>query len=229
MLNIQKGNMYGFVTHTWNTVKGECLHNCKYCYMKRFKQNPIRFDEKELKTNLGENNFIFVGSSCDMFSENIPDEWINETIKHCEKYNNQYLFQSKNVNSMLKWVFPKNTILATTIETDNNELILKYSNAPEIYKNRINIKDIVFQKRMITIEPIMKFHSAKSFFELIKYINPFQVNIGADSKNSNLPEPTKDEVNELISELKKTNIKLFLKDNLKRLTATSHNNGYEAR
>ena len=26
MLNEQKGNMYGFVTHTWNPIKGKCFH-----------------------------------------------------------------------------------------------------------------------------------------------------------------------------------------------------------
>jgi hypothetical protein len=66
-LNTSKGNMYDFVTHTWNTVKGECYHDCSYCYMKRWgKLKPARFDQKELKTDLGSNNFIFVGSSCDM-------------------------------------------------------------------------------------------------------------------------------------------------------------------
>ena len=40
MLNKQKGNMYGFVTHTWNTVKGRCKYDCRYCYMKRFPQKP---------------------------------------------------------------------------------------------------------------------------------------------------------------------------------------------
>lgn len=71
-LNTSKGNMYEFITHTWNTIKGECYHDCSYCYMKRFgKLNKVRFDAKELKTDLGTGNFIFVGSSCDMFAENI--------------------------------------------------------------------------------------------------------------------------------------------------------------
>ena len=66
MLNESKGNMYSFVNKTWNVIKGKCPHDCKYCYMKRFPQKDVRLDKKELKTDLGENNFIFVGSSCDM-------------------------------------------------------------------------------------------------------------------------------------------------------------------
>ena len=101
-LNKSKGNMYEFVTHTWNTVKGACPHDCSYCYMKgiakRFckPQLPIHFDEKELKTNLGEGNFIFVGSSNDLFAKNIPAEWVLKTFDYCDKFNNRYFFQSKN-------------------------------------------------------------------------------------------------------------------------------------
>ena len=57
-LNKSTGNMYEFITHTWNTIKGECPHGCSYCYMKRWgKQQPVHFDEKELKTDLGIGNF----------------------------------------------------------------------------------------------------------------------------------------------------------------------------
>ena len=42
----KNGNMYQFVTHTWNTIKGECPHGCPYCYMKRWgKQKPVRDPE----------------------------------------------------------------------------------------------------------------------------------------------------------------------------------------
>ena len=59
--HVKKGsNMYQFCNATWNVVKGKCEHDCCYCYMKRFPQKDLWFDEKELKTNLGEGNFIFV-------------------------------------------------------------------------------------------------------------------------------------------------------------------------
>lgn len=29
-LNKSTGNMYKFITHTWNTIKGECPHGCSY-------------------------------------------------------------------------------------------------------------------------------------------------------------------------------------------------------
>jgi len=98
-LNKASGNMYeGWITHTWNTIKGRCPHNCSYCYVKRWgKQSELHFDEKELKTNLGKGNSIFVGSSCDMFADDIDPGWVIDTLNHCKKYKrNTYVFQTKN-------------------------------------------------------------------------------------------------------------------------------------
>lgn len=75
MLNPRQGNMYEFVSHTWNVIKGRCCHNCTYCYMKKWKQSSLHFDSKELLTDLGSNNFIFVGFGTDMFANNINPIW----------------------------------------------------------------------------------------------------------------------------------------------------------
>lgn len=69
--------MYPFVTHTWNAIKGICFHDCPYCYMKKFDGLlPVRIDPKELKVNLGNGNFIFVGSGTDAWAFDIPSDWI---------------------------------------------------------------------------------------------------------------------------------------------------------
>ena len=52
--------MYEWVTHTWNAIKGICPHDCAYCYMKRFPLKEPRLDEKEMLTDLGHDNFIFI-------------------------------------------------------------------------------------------------------------------------------------------------------------------------
>jgi hypothetical protein len=70
-------------------------------------------------------------------------------------------------------------------------------------------------KRHITIEPIMDF-DLHQFIYLIEHINPEQVNIGADSGNNHLPEPPKEKVLELITELEKFT-KVHLKPNLNRI------------
>lgn len=74
--------MYEFVTHTWNPIKGKCYHDCSYCYMKKINPDaqPVRLVENELQGDFGINKFIFVGSSTDMFAQNVKDEWIKEVL-----------------------------------------------------------------------------------------------------------------------------------------------------
>ncbi len=222
-LNTQKGDMYGFVTHTWNAIKGKCLHDCVYCYMKRFPQKELRFDEKELKTQLSkgdERNHIFVGSSTDMFAENVPSEWIIKVLEHCNEYPlNTYLFQSKNPIRFKEFVsyFPPNKIIGTTIETNHNMC----DSAPEPFqrsKDMFELRDIIASSKMVTLEPLYDF----DLFELVAFVkmcNPDFVNIGADSntvKNYRLFEPSSEQVNDLIKELKKFT-KVNLKSNLSRI------------
>jgi DNA repair photolyase len=202
-LNISKGNMYSWVTHTWNTIKGECPHGCTYCYMKRWgKQKPVRFDESELKTDLGNGNTIFVGSSCDMFTEYMPERWIEETLIHCSKFNNTYLFQSKNPKRFHYFnEFPEKSLFCTTIETNRwYKDIMK--DAPPPVQRMMNMNMLKNQFHCyVTIEPIMDFDLS----DMVRYIrecNPVQVNIGADSGNNNLPEPSKEKLLDLIAALK---------------------------
>ena len=59
VLNKSTGNMYAFVSHTYNPLKGECEHSCLYCFMKRkLLLPPLRLELKELKMNLGKGNSL---------------------------------------------------------------------------------------------------------------------------------------------------------------------------
>jgi DNA repair photolyase len=217
-LNKSTGNMYEFITHTWNTIKGECPHNCSYCYMHRWgKQKSVRFDEKELKTDLGTDNFIFVGSSCDMFAEKIPYQWIHETMEYLQGYfGNSYLFQSKNPSRIKDYYLPNNSVICTTIET--NRIYKSIMNSCPLPEERsegmVSISDVGLNT-FCTIEPIMDF-DLKELAYLIGSFSPQQVNIGADTGRNNLPEPPKEKILELISELEKFTI-VHQKSNLKRL------------
>ena len=184
VMNKSHGNMYGFVTHTWNAIKGKCPHNCSYCYMKRFPQKELRFDEKELKTDLGEGNFIFVGSSTDMFAEDVKEEWIIKTLEHCKKYlKNTYLFQSKNPKRFLNFKidnFPNDFVLGITLETNReNDL----GNAPSRRDRQDYFFDIDLRiRKMITIEPIMDF----DVYLLVKEIAQIKPEFVFNSFSSNL-------------------------------------------
>lgn len=227
MLNKQKGNMYPWVTHTWNPIKGKCKHNCKYCYMKRFPQPEIHLDKKELETNLGQDNTIFIGSSCDMFADNIPNEWLYQILGHCEDYlDNTYLFQTKNplrfqyINPYdgLNVHWSKRVIIGTTIETNRSyDVGWEYhvSNAPEPIERFEWLEKTQAYHKMISIEPIMDF-DLNIIINWLKRIKPKFISIGADSKNHDLPEPDKEKTLCLIEELKKfTEVKI--KDNLNRI------------
>ena len=220
-LNESKGNMYSWVTHTWNTIKGECPHNCSYCYMKKWgKQKPLRLDEKEFQTDLGVNNVIFVGSSCDLFAKNIPDGWIYDTIGHTTDFPNIYLFQSKNPERMLRYgaVMNDTDRVCTTIET-NRWFPEIMGNTPKPEERSRYFSKFRFN-RYVTIEPIMDF-DLKEIVELIKLCNPVQVNIGADSGGHKLPEPDGDKVLELIYELNKFT-QIDQKRNLNRIFSHPH-------
>jgi hypothetical protein len=30
------GNMYSWITHTWNAIRGKCGFNCSYCFVGRW-------------------------------------------------------------------------------------------------------------------------------------------------------------------------------------------------
>ena len=218
MLNKSKGNMYSFINYTWNVIKGSCFHDCVYCYMKRWgNQKPVRFDEKELKTDLGKDNFIFVGSSCDMFADNIPDEWIKKTLKHMEQFDNKYLLQTKNPDRILNFidacVISDKCVVCTTLESDMfyPDIMGK---SPHPMQRSIAMQEISeCVETYVTIEPLMDFN-LEHFVTMIKRCKPKQVNIGMNTSHIKLPEPPKEKVLQLIAELEKFTI-VHKKNNLK--------------
>lgn len=220
--------MYEFVTHTWNPIKGLCEYQCVYCYMigmyKRFKQDTtLRLDESTLYLNLGEKNFIFVGSSTDMWSPSVNSDWIVMTLDRCLAFKkNKYLFQSKSPKRFLDFIQhplmanKESLVFATTLET--NEDVSSYSKADSIEERvdaMIKLKCLGYDV-MVTIEPVVRFNLGK-LAAMLSLIKPFQVNIGCNSNKSiKLDEPTKNELIGLINELK-TFTHVHLKSNAERI------------
>jgi hypothetical protein len=151
-----------------------------------------------------------------MFAGDVPREWICKVLeKTFTAPENRYLFQSKNPERFGDFlVTAANYCFTTTLETNRwydcmgNREVLK----TPLYRA---IAISVFEKPMVTIEPILNFDLAE-FLGMIKMCHPFQVNIGADSGNNHLPEPPKEKVLELIAELEKFT-KVVIKKNLGRL------------
>lgn len=223
-LNKQRGNMYPWITHTYNPIRG-CLHGCIYCYVKsipNYNSKP-RLVEKELTINLSKDNTIFIGSASDMFGDWIPDDWIKKVLKHTHRFYNTYLFQTKNprrFKDFYNW-FPYKTILGTTIETNRD---YKLSKAPlfderVIWMQKMSMGTYIFNGRsfdtMVSIEPIVQF-DLKEMVTGISAIRPKFVSIGADSKDHGLLEPSCGEVWELLRILRKFT-EVRIKNNLRRL------------
>lgn len=223
-LNLSKGDMYKFVNYTWNPIKGKCLHDCSYCYMKQINPNanPPRLAEYELNTDLGCGRSIFIGSSTDMFAEDIPSEWIARVLDYCYQNRNMllpnaYLLQSKNPKRFLEFInhpIMERVVFCTTIETNRfyPEIMNK---APRIDERVEAMEEIARLGRptMVTAEPLMQFDH-EEMVSFIRRCSPKLVNIGRNScRRIVLPKPTQEEVQQLIAELK--SLKSFTKVNVK--------------
>jgi len=186
--------------------------------MKRFTWNKeLYFRPKALTENLGKNNFIFVGSSCDMWADAVPSEWIGNTLTHCNLYsNNKYLFQTKNPERMRNYIneIPHGSLLGITYESNRQYDVSK---APLIEWRVWNACLLRGQfDIMISMEPILDFNAELVISDMLN-IRPKFISIGADSKGHHLPEPTPEKIRALIVALKYCKIEVIKKDNLKRL------------
>lgn len=213
MVTKSNGNMYPD-KDTWNPLAGDCYHNCIYCYRNNWKKRSRNCDRKysgEIRlwensfNSLGEGNEIFVCSMTDLFANNVPSIYIDKIIRYCRNYSNTYLFQTKNPRRFSEFIdiFPQNTILGTTIESNRYDENL--SRAPSTRERaqwmanlKLNLNDKY--KFMVSIEPVIKFDLDK-LVTMIRDVLPDYISIGADSKSNGLEEPTKDELKKLIKKL----------------------------
>ena len=228
-MNKNKGNMYAFVTHTSNPIRGLCPHECDYCYMKNIfrhyhSDETLRLDEYELKVNYGKNKFIFLGTSTDMFADVVPIEWILQVYDKCLQHSdNKYLFQSKNPGRFLEPQLINHPLMqlkdkiyfATTIESNRDYPISKAQCMTERADAMAQLQVMGFMV-MVTIEPIMDFDH-DSLVEMLRKIKPFQVNIGCNTNREvKLQEPTRGQIVTLVQELR-TFTKVELKSNSSRI------------
>jgi DNA repair photolyase len=205
------GHMYEFINDTWNPIKGECPHKCAYCYMKaKGKQGTLRIDNSEFLKRLGKGNYIFIGSSTDVFADIIPSYWITAILNFCNYYNdpekpNTFLLQSKNPKRFLEFTnhpLMKHVKFCTTIETNRFYPDIM-NNAPRIEEREEAMERIAEQgfSTMVTAEPLMDF-DIEDMISIIKRCNPEQVNIGKESiRKVPLPEPSPEKVRDLIASL----------------------------
>ncbi len=213
--------MYHDSVKQWNVFVG-CKWDCLYCeksfkrQMKRQKQNCIEcynyephFHPKRLDQDLPDtegDQFIWACSSGDItFAKK---EWINQVLEKIREHPDKvFLFQTKDPACLSKYDFPNNVLLSITLETNRDEGYREISKAPLPSKRYQDFLKLKFHNKIVTIEPIQPFDMEK-FADWIKKLSPKRVYIGYDSKNCNLPEPSLEKTEELVSILTKfTNVK----------------------
>jgi DNA repair photolyase len=230
-LNKSKGNMYDWITHTHAHLGGECPHQCTYCYVDnpRFGrpakyQGPLRMIEKEFDVKYGAGKTIFIENCNDLFASKVPVGFITAILQHIQKWpDNTYVFQTKNPQKMFDvetfWKspysigFPEKRILGCTIET--NRLYPAISRAPHP-EERMKFMTKITGRKFLTIEPVLDF-DIDILASWIDRIRPEFLNLGADSKNHGLPEPTVEKIMAFTEKLKEYGIELREKHNLARL------------
>ena len=174
-----------------------------WLYLLLYEKNVFSFEYAQIECS----NFIFVGSSIDMWAEDIPSHWIKMVLDYCDRSANKYLFQSKNPSRILDFITHPvfhHSVVCTTIETNRfyPEIM---RNSPEI-EERVRAMEKIVDLGIdtyVTAEPLMQFDLDK-MIEYIKRCKPLQVNIGRNTNRKvQLPEPTANEVKVLITELEK--------------------------
>lgn len=219
----ENGNMYEWAK-PWNPLGGECPHKCGYCStqslmrypgVKAKYSGPLKLYDEVLRKCPATDKTIFVVGQNDLFAKEVPSEWILKVLQGCKAWENVYLFQSKNPERFIEFRdhFPPETILCTTIESNRKYDVMGPTPHP---RSRSLMMSLIrgFTKQ-VTIEPVIDF-DLEEMVALIKRVNPVSVNIGADSKGHNLPEPSREKLLALIDELKKFTV-IDQKRNLTRL------------
>lgn len=228
-LTKSKGNMYSWCSHTHSHLAGECPHRCSYCYVqamaRRFPdrllraKGELRLIEEEFAVRYGSGKTIFVEHMNDLFAEAVPTEWIHRILGHCVSWpSNVYVFQTKDPERLLGFLgrLPSQVLIGTTIES-NRWMKDFMGNAPiPMCRASAMIKIPSYRDTFVTIEPIIDF-DLDVMLDWMEGIRPLFVNIGADSKGSNLPEPSADKILALIDGIKALGIEIRQKSNLERL------------
>jgi protein gp37 len=196
---------------TWNPVIG-CLHECSYCWAKRFALERYSNTEKYkdgFAPKLAENElsrkfrsqFVFVSDMGDLFGDWVPKEWILRVIVATRNSpSSDFLFLTKNPGRFKEFVHlcRNNVVLGATIETNRPH---DFSRAPPVAERAKAMIDLQYDRKYLSVEPIMDF-DLEIFTGWIEEMAPIRVAVGYDRWNNRLPEPSRTKTLQLIKRRK---------------------------
>ena len=193
-------------------------HGYRLSKFKRKVFRSLRLIEKEFDVKYGKGKTIFIENCNDLFAEEVPEFFILRVLDHCNDWpENTYVFQTKNPARYKAYLdyFPPDFILGTTIETNRLYPWISKAPAPVLrYEAMMRLPETT--ETFITLEPILDF----DIDILASWMNHLCfdfINLGADSKNHGLPEPTVEKIMAFTERLKDYGIELREKHNLARL------------
>ena len=205
----------GWCESTWNPINGRCPNECDYCYMwrkggiaDRFKKvhdHPLHLDNNIL-AKIPKKGRVFVGSSTDMWVDEVPDEWIRTVLDICEdKTNMMFLFLTKKPRRYLTLPLSEFTVENMWFGTTWDGTSRTWGNVTDVGK----LASLGFNT-FVSFEPLLRephSHNISLINTNIKWII-----IGADSRKGK-PKPPKAWADYLIEDARKYGAKIFIKDN----------------
>lgn len=205
--------------YSLNPVKGLCPMACDYCYArrmyKRFKWNPeIRLDLSVFDTLPSEPSRVFVGSTIELFHDDIPDDWRWGIFEYCKvRKQHTFIFLTKQPQSLIKWSpFPENCWVGVTA-TDGHKFV-------DALNSLVHIKASV---QFISFEPLLDWHIDSWLVETDLKSQPEikWLIIGQQTPISAKTQPKVEWIRDIVEAADKAGITVFLKNNLKPLLCTN--------
>jgi len=197
-----------------NPVKGLCPMACPYCYAramyKRFKWNPeIRLDLSVFDpVTFVEGKRIFVGSTMELFHDDIPDDWRWGIFEYCKvRKQHTFIFLTKQPQNLIKWSpFPENYWVGVTA-----------TNA-KMFADACNyLSDIQAKTKYLSIEPLLEWDDDGIQEDRIRMAGLGWLIIGQQTPISAKTQPKIEWIQEIVEAADKAGIPVFLKDNLRPL------------
>lgn len=164
-----------------------------------------KLERSEWKSIVRSRDYIWIGDMGDLACQSEND--IKRVIDRIIRPNPSTIFflETKNPDSYNRFIddLPENVLLSTTIETNRGYGYGKeynVSNAPEPKKRFEDFRVLDWPRKHVSIEPVMKF-DLDIFVNWLRKIDPEMVWVGFANYGIRIPEPSFDEVLELLWEL----------------------------